>query len=106
MGVLFQNDDEERIREIERVKQKRLEEEHASENYVKKECKSCPNCKANIQKIEGCNHMICTKCQVDFCWLCLTILPKKENPNDEQEHFVTSECKLFHYDLDDLDNSE
>lgn len=33
--------------------------------------KSCPNCKSPIQKNEGCNHMKCTKCKHEFCWVCL-----------------------------------
>ncbi|XP_064598005.1 ankyrin repeat and IBR domain-containing protein 1-like [Liolophura sinensis] len=33
--------------------------------------KACPNCKSPIQKNEGCNHMKCTKCKHDFCWVCL-----------------------------------
>lgn len=33
--------------------------------------KSCPNCKSPIQKNEGCNHMKCSKCKFDFCWVCL-----------------------------------
>ncbi|XP_014667038.1 PREDICTED: uncharacterized protein LOC106808723 [Priapulus caudatus] len=33
--------------------------------------KSCPNCKSPIQKNEGCNHMKCSKCKHDFCWVCL-----------------------------------
>nr|KAG5714730.1 hypothetical protein BaRGS_000218 [Batillaria attramentaria] len=33
--------------------------------------KQCPNCKSPIQKNEGCNHMKCSKCKHDFCWVCL-----------------------------------
>ncbi|XP_074650800.1 ankyrin repeat and IBR domain-containing protein 1-like isoform X2 [Tubulanus polymorphus] len=33
--------------------------------------KGCPNCKSPIQKNEGCNHMKCSKCKHDFCWVCL-----------------------------------
>ncbi|KAF8806813.1 hypothetical protein BYT27DRAFT_7211843 [Phlegmacium glaucopus] len=31
----------------------------------------CPGCKATIEKIDGCNHIICSHCQTHFCWICL-----------------------------------
>ena len=33
--------------------------------------KQCPNCKAIIEKNEGCNKMVCIKCNHAFCWMCL-----------------------------------
>ncbi|CAD8150107.1 unnamed protein product [Paramecium octaurelia] len=29
----------------------------------------CPNCLIPIEKISGCNHMVC-KCKYEFCWIC------------------------------------
>ena len=33
--------------------------------------KRCPTCHAGIEKNAGCNHMTCTHCGQNFCWLCM-----------------------------------
>jgi hypothetical protein len=33
--------------------------------------KDCPECGTPIEKVEGCNNMLCEACDVSFCWLCL-----------------------------------
>ncbi|XP_059475498.1 ankyrin repeat and IBR domain-containing protein 1-like [Neocloeon triangulifer] len=46
-------------------------EEAANCLWLVTNSKPCPNCKSPIQKNEGCNHMKCSKCKFDFCWVCL-----------------------------------
>lgn len=43
--------------------------------------KFCPKCQSRIEKNGGCNHMHCTRCNYDFCWICRR---KYTNPN----HYV------------------
>ncbi|KAG8439211.1 hypothetical protein GDO86_005437 [Hymenochirus boettgeri] len=65
-------------------------EEVESKEWLKRYSKSCPRCGTNIQKIDGCNKMICSGCNQYFCWLCMSTL-SRTNPYD---HFSnpSSEC--------------
>ncbi|KAF1992720.1 hypothetical protein P154DRAFT_596343 [Amniculicola lignicola CBS 123094] len=49
------------------------EQEKASETVIQNTTKKCPNkaCGVDIKKNNGCDHMTCTKCRHEFCWLCL-----------------------------------
>ncbi|XP_058856050.1 E3 ubiquitin-protein ligase ARIH2 isoform X2 [Acipenser ruthenus] len=40
-------------------------------NYISAHTKDCPKCNICIEKNGGCNHMQCSKCKHDFCWMCL-----------------------------------
>jgi len=57
------------------VKRSREDEEHTCNPdtvktvaAIKKECRSCPKCAANIYRIHGCNQMFCTVCKTGFDW--------------------------------------
>ena len=41
-------------------------EEWKSHNFVKR----CPYCKFWTEKNEGCNHMTCSQCHFQWCWIC------------------------------------
>lgn len=60
-------------------------DERATERVIQQTTKPCPNCKANIEKIAGCDHMTCEYwsrtwinilislglgCRTEFCWIC------------------------------------
>ena len=39
-------------------------------NYISTNTKDCPECASCIEKSGGCNHMLCSQCGFDFCWIC------------------------------------
>lgn len=47
-------------------------EEVAQNLWLKVNTRSCPKCKAPIEKNDGCNHMTCNnrRCRHEFCWIC------------------------------------
>ena len=50
----------------------------------KKILKKCPKCSIYTEKNEGCNHMTCSNCKFQWCWLC----EKEYNYN----HYSQGEC--------------
>ncbi len=39
-----------------------------NENIIKR----CARCGSQVQKNGGCNHMTCTQCSYNYCWVCLS----------------------------------
>ncbi|XP_046384955.1 uncharacterized protein LOC124155281 [Ischnura elegans] len=79
--------------------------------------KPCPNCRSRIQKNEGCNHMKCSKCKFDFCWVCLESWKKHSsatggyfrcnryeavNKADEKRGILISEATLRNQKMQEL----
>ena len=59
--------------------------EFAESNLVKK----CPNCSIIIEKNKGCNHITCSKCGYQWCWLC--------NQKYLPDHFKRGKCFGFQF---------
>jgi len=49
----------------------KTEEEMLSEEYAKKNLQECPNCSIWVEKIDGCEYVMCSACHHEFCWDCL-----------------------------------
>nr|CAB3265629.1 ZF(RING/C6HC)-7 Zn-finger (RING/cysteine-rich C6HC)-7 [Phallusia mammillata] len=54
-----------------------------SQEWLDKYAKTCPGCRAFVEKIDGCNQMTCSKCGTYFCWLCERAIPSY----DPDQHF-------------------
>ncbi|XP_071081838.1 potential E3 ubiquitin-protein ligase ariadne-2-like [Haliotis cracherodii] len=83
-------------------------------NYISAHTKDCPKCHVCIEKNGGCNHMQCSKCKYDFCWMCLgdwkahgseyyECSRYKENPNIANESVLVQAREalkkyLFYYE--------
>ena len=52
--------------------------------------KRCPNCKFWTEKNEGCNHMTCSQCNFQWCWVC-----QKECVAG---HYEFGPCKGLHFE--------
>lgn len=50
---------------------KKCEDDSETLNWIQSNTKDCPKCHAIIEKNGGCNHMVCTKCRYQFCWICM-----------------------------------
>ena len=59
--------------------------EFAKYNFIKK----CPKCSIITQKSSGCNHITCSKCKFQWCWLC--------NGEYNSEHYNQGKCKGFQF---------
>ena len=61
-----------------------------------KKVKRCPNCKYFVEKNEGCNHMTCSNCKYEWCWLCLQeSLPGHYNAGGKCEGLQFSNCQCL-----------
>ena len=55
-------------------------------NYaIKAKIKTCPRCMFPIEKNGGCNHLTCSRCHFEFCWICLSAYTFNHFDNENLE---------------------
>ena len=53
----------------------KLEQEEESRKAIAQLCRPCPRCGAQVSRTEGCPHMTCKVCKLEFCYDCLRAIP-------------------------------
>ena len=72
----------------------KIENDAKFENWRNsRKVKRCPNCNFFIEKNDGCNHMTCTNCKYEWCWICLQeSLPGHYDQGGQCEGLQYSNC--------------
>jgi len=50
---------------------KKEKDESETATWLTANTKDCPKCNRSIEKNGGCNHMTCSLCKYEFCWVCM-----------------------------------
>ncbi len=46
-------------------------ETHRTMTLIGRLTKPCPGCQTPVEKLGGCNQMLCLHCNTSFCWICM-----------------------------------
>ena len=59
------------ICEMNKVWNQKANAESENVTWILANTKECPKCNRCIEKNQGCNHIHCSQCGHDFCWICM-----------------------------------
>jgi ariadne-1 len=48
----------------------KCQDQSETAHWIIANTRRCPKCNVRIEKNQGCNHMTCTSCKHEFCWVC------------------------------------
>lgn len=65
---------------------KKCKDDSETYNWLSAHTKVCPKCNNSIEKNGGCNHMTCSSCRWEFCWVCM---------GDWKLHSNNYNCNLY-----------
>lgn len=75
----------------------RIKLEGATDTWLATNTKYCPSCKVLTQKDTGCNHMTCSRCGYQYCWVCL---------EEWETHIKDYGCNKINKDLFKVEGSK
>ena len=68
----------------EQYEREKMQENALNQAKISSMAKKCPQCGIPIQKNGGCNHMKCSSCKCNFCWIWYE--PKKTKSLESLEY--------------------
>jgi len=71
--------------------QKKEKDESETATWLSANTKDCPKCIRSIEKNGGCNHMTCSLCKFEFCWVCMD--PWTDHSSDTGGYYKCNKYK-------------
>lgn len=57
----------------------------------------CPNCGVSISKSDGCEHMVCRRCNYEFCWQCMMAYSGYKHQPAQYEYYCPMRQVLYFF---------
>ncbi|OQO09373.1 hypothetical protein B0A48_04771 [Cryoendolithus antarcticus] len=85
----------------------RPKDSQAAESYVvlSEISKACPGCKTRLDKYEGCDHVTCTVCMLQWCWKCFALYTGARGIFEWGDHAHETHCS-FHPNHPEYEETE
>ena len=63
---------------------------------IRKSSQKCPtpDCGTHMQRVGGCNSLVCSTCGITFCWLCGCEIDQADLPSHYQWWNIKSDCRF------------
>ncbi|KAJ8107199.1 hypothetical protein OPT61_g9031 [Boeremia exigua] len=86
--------------------QERAEQDEMSVVEIKASTVKCPGCEVPIHKYEACDHITCTRCKFEFCYICRAPYRGQNGIFTAGNKVHTAECKYHPQNLPDYEDPD